>query len=68
MTVDRRHALALAAISTDVVIGVLAMREQIRLDRSAAFLVSELAGGALIGVAAVMIWRRRPENRPPSEP
>lgn len=63
MTVDRRHALALAAISANVIIGVLAMREQIRLDRSAAFLVSELAGGALIGVAAVMIWRRRPENR-----
>ena len=63
MTVDRSHAFALAAISADVVIGVLAMREQIRLDRSAAFLVSELAGGALIGVAAVMIWRRRPENR-----
>ncbi|MEQ1874930.1 MAG: histidine kinase [Ilumatobacteraceae bacterium] len=59
----RWRAIAICAIAVDIVVGFLALRQQFKLHRSSAFLVSEFIGGAAMGVAAVAIWRRRPENR-----
>ncbi|MEQ1874988.1 MAG: histidine kinase dimerization/phosphoacceptor domain-containing protein, partial [Ilumatobacteraceae bacterium] len=60
---QRWRAIAVCAIAADVVVCVLAMRQQINLRRPSGFLISEFIGGAALGAAAVAIWRRRPENR-----
>ena len=63
MTARHWRVVAIAAIILDVVVCVLAIRQQVHNHRTTSFLISEFTGGAAMGVAAVAIWRRRPSNR-----
>ncbi|MEP7204535.1 MAG: histidine kinase [Ilumatobacteraceae bacterium] len=59
----RATQTVITLFGVDVLVAVLAMMQQHGNGRPWTFLVSDFIPGAATGLAAVLIWRRRPQNR-----